>query len=593
MFLFFVVAILQTSFPLLLDATFSTRLALLSLTIFVYSVYLLIEEKGIRIKISLAHFLLLSFVILIGISAFWATSISLAFSELFRAILFISILFIACYNLQKDKFNTQVILIKAIELCFLFSFITFLYQCAQISNYSYESIVQVSGISGHKNLYSSLTFLTAIASFIGVKVFKGRWRSISLILFILQLLVIGFLRSRGVIVGMVVFSLCYLILLGCKNLKVSKRGVKLIGVFFVLVLSLFFFKVFPTIISNTILGETKNFEIEKISDFGTLNERVLVWDKTYKLIYEKPVLGVGAGNWKLHYTKLGVPDIYKVTDLNVIFQSPHNEYLKVLSELGILGFAIFLSFIVFVLLRLLFCLNESPLAPILFCGFMGFGTICFFSFPMGRVEHLTILALLFALALSFSKKDARQIKIRSKSIFALIAMLFLVITVASLFKVKSELYLTLMRKAYYQGNQLEVIRYADVSENIFTETDEFGVPISWYRANANVSSGNLSKADIDFKKALKISPYNYHVLNDLGSSCFLNGEIDKAEILYRKAIEINYRYDEPKFNLIVLLISQNRYIEALKMEDKLDKASDRRKELIKQIDKGLTKFQIK
>lgn len=64
--------------------------------------------------------------------------------------------------------------------------------------------------------------------------------------------------------------------------------------------------------------------------------RVKMWKNTGEIIKERPITGVGAGNFKIHYDK------YAKVQINV--NEAHNDYLQIFCELGIVG--LYLAFLV-------------------------------------------------------------------------------------------------------------------------------------------------------------------------------------------------------------------------------------------------------
>lgn len=79
--------------------------------------------------------------------------------------------------------------------------------------------------------------------------------------------------------------------------------------------------------------------------------RIYVWQSTLRMISEHPILGVGAGNFRVTYPLYRSPQEKKVTWKGVIYFSAHNDFLQIWAEGGTLGLICFL-WMVWVLLRL-------------------------------------------------------------------------------------------------------------------------------------------------------------------------------------------------------------------------------------------------
>lgn len=70
--------------------------------------------------------------------------------------------------------------------------------------------------------------------------------------------------------------------------------------------------------------------------------RIYVWQSTLKMIGEHPIMGVGAGNFRVTYPLYRSPQEKKVTWKGVIYFSAHNDFLQVWAEAGTLGLICFL-----------------------------------------------------------------------------------------------------------------------------------------------------------------------------------------------------------------------------------------------------------
>lgn len=78
-------------------------------------------------------------------------------------------------------------------------------------------------------------------------------------------------------------------------------------------------------------------------------QRVLLWEDTFRLIVDRPILGVGTGNFAFNIQKYLSPQSIELKSRmeaksgseHMIFRA-HNDYLEVWAEAGLLGIAVFL-----------------------------------------------------------------------------------------------------------------------------------------------------------------------------------------------------------------------------------------------------------
>lgn len=85
------------------------------------------------------------------------------------------------------------------------------------------------------------------------------------------------------------------------------------------------------------LNEMQN--ADKIAEATSMGQRVKLWGNTIEMIKEKPLLGVGLGGFTKAYSERmkNAPEWQKVT-----LHDPHNQFLKIVAELGLIGFIFFL-----------------------------------------------------------------------------------------------------------------------------------------------------------------------------------------------------------------------------------------------------------
>jgi putative inorganic carbon (hco3(-)) transporter len=98
--------------------------------------------------------------------------------------------------------------------------------------------------------------------------------------------------------------------------------------------------------------------ILQFKDMSQNDGRIKVWNTALKMIQEHPLIGVGNGNFVVHYNsyvdrfpELRIPNVYNFPT--------HNAYLKLQSELGILGTLAFVLVLFFLLKDLLSLLHYS------------------------------------------------------------------------------------------------------------------------------------------------------------------------------------------------------------------------------------------
>ena len=74
----------------------------------------------------------------------------------------------------------------------------------------------------------------------------------------------------------------------------------------------------------------------------SMGSRIIAWKNAIELIKEHPLLGVGTGGYEPAFVD-HVKD--QKGQENFLHHDPHNQFLKIFAELGIVGLVIFLSFL--------------------------------------------------------------------------------------------------------------------------------------------------------------------------------------------------------------------------------------------------------
>lgn len=79
---------------------------------------------------------------------------------------------------------------------------------------------------------------------------------------------------------------------------------------------------------------------EKAPESSSIGQRLIFWETSFDVIKDAPWIGSGVGSYKLSYEKHNreYPDLHS--------DNPHNEYLLIASQLGLLGVAAFIWLLV-------------------------------------------------------------------------------------------------------------------------------------------------------------------------------------------------------------------------------------------------------
>ena len=86
-------------------------------------------------------------------------------------------------------------------------------------------------------------------------------------------------------------------------------------------------------------------------------------------------------------------------------------------------------------------------------------------------------------------------------------------------------------------------------------------------ARINAKENCFSEAEKNYQRALEINPDNPKIFDELGSLYFQNGDIEKSEEYFKKAIESRPKGEEStlaKYNLSTVLLDSGDFVQAQK-----------------------------
>ena len=116
---------------------------------------------------------------------------------------------------------------------------------------------------------------------------------------------------------------------------------------------------------------------------GSVTYRVQMWQNTVKIIKQHPTVGVGAGNFMVHYDKYA--------RLTINTNEAHNDYIQLFCELGLVG--IYLGFLVLVYAYRAVWKKCDIYSTALKVGLWAFLIVAMFNFPIQKAALPFLSAL--------------------------------------------------------------------------------------------------------------------------------------------------------------------------------------------------------
>jgi O-antigen ligase len=516
-------------------------------------------------------YIYLLFALLCGCSILWATNTAEAVFA-FSTQLITPLLIIVFFSLfSADHHSTQKALwISAAIILAVYLFFAVI-QLFHVESFSFEQLYRVSGINGHKNLLAIMLFVLSAFLLTAFSVFESKLlKGCSVFLFVVALTVIILLKSRAVLLGLIVaagFFGIMMIVRGCqfKNSNDAKRvnnGYRLPLVVSIILVFAFLTVGLRWFADRSVPHTSEKSEIEHhILSTSSLVERCLLWDKTYHIVDKHPIAGCGIGNWQILFPDASLEGLYRADVWNVNFTKPHNEYLGVLSETGYLGLLLYIAFLTSLIVLSFFALCKTQsrrdflYGAIVLSIFVGSCVNALFDFPNSRIEHVIWMGILMANLLQIITQGQQKTLEKGWNLVFFLVSIMLV-TIGG-FRLKGERN-TFETQQALKANEWKTVEHRchqAISE--FYTIDPVGLPLHWYLGKAEKKMENPQAVE-SFRKAYHYAPYCKENLNDLGLAEYYTAhDLNKAEFYLKEAIRISPNYIYPYFNLAYIYLTEN------------------------------------
>ena len=266
--------------------------------------------------------------------------------------------------------------------------------------------------------------------------------------------------------------------------------------------------------------------VRSLTTPGGDRDRWAIWSHTIEMILEKPISGVGLGNWSAHYPRYDRGDVLHI---NSAPRRPHNDFLWIASELGLPALAVFI-----------WCLYTAGLAAFsrhemwrvaAACSMIAIVTHSLFSFS--REQAAPSLLLWAGIAVCLSGIPDRR-GLRPVLIWPMLLIACLVGTTVA---VKA-----LVFDAHY-GEALAAQRAGDSQRQLKAagralQSGPFDHRVFLLRGDVQLSSGNYREAIETHIRYSTAQPYLPAVNNNLGHALNAVGDYSAAEHVLRKGREV-------------------------------------------------------
>ncbi len=428
-----------------------------------------------------------------------------------------------------------------------------------------KSTYLIPSIFAHRNLFVEFLVLSLPFSIYSIFTLEKFWEYIGYVSVSLSIFFIILLSNRTSWLCLI-FILLFVFILSIMDKKrhfTFKKSV----LFFTNVLLVSALSIF-VLISYSNNSSLKQHTLQSLdTNQGSTKDRVQLWERTLKLIKEKPLFGHGLDAWQIHILKYGNEGLASEDNIT-FYQRPHNDFLWVFADQGIVGLILYVSLFMLVLLvcfKLFFSTSDDVPKSQVFVVvsvILVYLLISLFSFPKERISHSIILFTAIGLGLYWINKG------KGNNTFAInFAMLLFLLPLAyiglEIYNSDKHIKQAITRK--FDSDFVGCLEEIELGKSPFYTIDETSTPIEWHKGICHFNLGNNTQALNSFENALKQNPYHIYLLNDYASCLSVAGNNKEAEKQYRKSISLSSNFLDAKLNLCALLVKEKSFFEAFEI----------------------------
>jgi O-antigen ligase/tetratricopeptide (TPR) repeat protein len=498
-------------------------------------------------------------------------------------------------NLSILLYNKQQLLNKVILLVcissFLQSFIQ-LYDFIKLANANsiVAALDNLKGNTGNINVFAASLGIKIPFILLGIIKFtkQSKWfAALSLFLAITSLLLTS---SRASFIGLclviTVFVFGYLRINGLKTVVFKDiTVVVLLAVSSFLVVNITFKSAKGTGRYESVTSRVG--QITNRAD-GSASARLMYWSNGLKMIKDKPLLGIGLGNWKMEslpYEK------YQIDDSHISGHA-HDDFIEIMSETGVVNGLLYFSFFVFLFVQNVKRLLKSnvhtmqTIALLSLMLLMAYGVDAVFNFPLYRPTMQLYFCFCIAFTVincAFEINIEKGLVYKNLKIIAIVVFAFAAFFAFTSFKA-SQLENKIIVDKTVTGQDIinELPRFPNLG--VYTEAFVEFAAVKFYEEK------NYPQALRYFSHSQKISPYLGIAEYYKHFIALEKGKVDSSYLYIKKAFEKRPRNQGYFLSVLHIAVIKKDTVEMMKA---FSTFSTYRKQAVNWIDASNALFKAK
>ena len=257
--------------------------------------------------------------------------------------------------------------------------------------------------------------------------------------------------------------------------------------------------------------------VRSLSVPGADRDRMAIWGHTLEMTADHALIGTGLGNWSAYYPWYDRGDVLHIHSAP---RRPHNDYLWIVSELGVVGVGAFVCCLIAACLSAY--RNQEPWRVAAACSMLAIATHSLFSFPREQAAPSMILWLAIALCLGGPRKEGR---VRPAVTWAVLLVVSVAGVVFAYRAIHSDRLFAEAMIAQKDGNTSRQMSAARASLDAGT----YDHRVFLLLGDSQTSSGLYREGVETFTRYAAVQPYLAAVKNNLGKALNALGDHATAE----------------------------------------------------------------
>jgi len=525
-----------------------------------------------------------------------ATNISAGFTDLFRTLATFLTLCLSCLLLPIVP-RWQAQLLRVIVVAGLVSASLGGYEIVTqlgVGIHGRRAMERITALMSSVNLYAGILALILPWCVGGVVLLRGAWRGLAALAAVAVLVMIVLLQSRAawlaVLAGSAAAVGVLLVQPARFNLSLLVRNRLAAICFGGLVACAGGIATAPA--DNPLAQRFRSIFIAPADPAALPREggRLMIWGITSQMIADHPITGVGAGNFTVRLHEYFGDDDLDFSNVHTNWVQPHNDFLWVFVEKGVLGILLFVGLFVsaFAAIRTILRADgpvaDRWLALVVLMGLVSYATLSCFDFPLERINHQVSFALLLAVVtvvkhgvapaagsvfVDGATRLARPSRLGRLVVVPLIVVALGLGITYSLAAIQQEKDVILARRAWREGKSEEMLAAARRARTPWKTLDPLVSPVAFLEGMAQVRLGHVSEGIECLEQARIDNPNRMYIINNLGILYAGTGRFDEAIECFTLAANRYPHRIEPFNNLASCLLEIGQPVEAVELLEQI------------------------